>query len=91
MPIDVEQLAHNLPHGDETAAGEERGWFSHWRRGVGPTLRGWANGSRGAIIHMLASCAERFEVVEARARAVARMATAQAGVVARMATARAEG
>lgn len=57
---DDPKSSFNLARGDD-----ERGWFSHWRRGVGPTLRGWAKGSRGAIVHMLAEAAHRFDVVAA--------------------------
>ena len=64
IEIDRELLEHDLPRGGETEAGEARGWFSHWRRGVGPTLRGWAKGSLGAIIHMLAMSAIKFGVVD---------------------------
>ena len=64
IPIEPDKLEHDLPRGDETEAGETRGWFSHWRRGVGPTLRGWAKGSRGAVIHMLAVSAQKFGVVD---------------------------
>ena len=64
IPIEPDKLEHDLPRGDETEAGETRGWFSHWRRGVGPTLREWAKGSRGAVIHMLAVSAQKFGVVD---------------------------
>ena len=64
IEIDRKLFEHDLPRGDETEAGETRGWFSHWRRGVGPTLRGWAKGSLGAVVHMLAVSARKFEVVD---------------------------
>ena len=64
IPIDRDRLEHSLPRGADTEAGETRGWFSHWRRGVGPTFRGWAAGSLGAIIHMLAVTAAKFDVVD---------------------------
>ena len=59
IPIDRSRTDHSLPRGDES-----RGWFSHWRRGVGGVLRGWAGGSLGAVAHMLAESARRFEVVD---------------------------
>mmetsp|Transcript_50123 Transcript_50123/g.107105 ORF Transcript_50123/g.107105 Transcript_50123/m.107105 type:complete len:125 (-) Transcript_50123:92-466(-) len=49
----------SLPRGDEN-----RGWHRHWRRGVFGALQSWAAGSRGAIVHMLASCSLHFGVVE---------------------------
>lgn len=58
-PIDRNRRDVMLPPGDEM-----RGWFLHWRRGVGPLLQSWAQGSLGAIIHMLAECARRFDVVD---------------------------
>ena len=64
IPINRDLLEHDLPRGDETEAGESRGWFSHWRRGIGPALRGWAKGSLGAVVHMLAVSAQRFGVVD---------------------------
>ena len=64
VPIDRGMLDHDLPRGGETEVGETRGWFSHWRRGVGPTRRGWANGSLGAVVHMLATSAQKFGVVD---------------------------
>ena len=62
IPIDDNLFEHDLPWGGETEAGETRGWFSHWRRGVGPTLRGWAKGSKGAVVHMLVVSAQKFGV-----------------------------
>eukprot|EP00966_Prymnesium_polylepis_P171952 3976256-Prymnesium_polylepis.1 len=59
VEIDRSRRDRCLPPGDDT-----RGWFHHWRRGVGPTLRGWAAGSLGAIIFMLAACAREFDVVD---------------------------
>jgi hypothetical protein len=59
VEIDRNQRECVLPHGDES-----RGWFDHWRRGVGGALRGWAKGSLGAIIHMLAVSARNFDVVD---------------------------
>jgi len=59
VAIDRTQMSHergDLPRGDET-----RGWRSHWRRGVFGALAGWAAGSLGAIIFMLAECAIHFE------------------------------
>ena len=64
MPIDRTVLEHDLPPGAETEAGETRGWFAHWRRGIGPALRGWAKGSLGAVVHMLAVSAQKFGVVD---------------------------
>ena len=59
VPIDRSIFDHNLPSGDET-----RGWRRHWRRSVPGCLRSWAAGSLGAIIFMLAACAQDFDVVE---------------------------
>lgn len=59
VPLDRSRSDIHLPAGDEN-----RGWFGHWRRGVGPVLRGWANGSLGAVIHMLAEAVRRFDIVE---------------------------
>lgn len=58
VPLDYSRTDIHLPAGDES-----RGWFGHWRRGVGPVLRGWAKGSMGAVIHMLAESARRFNIV----------------------------
>jgi len=43
---------------------ESRGWFHHWRRGVAGALVGWAGGSLGVIIYMLAYAAIHFGVQE---------------------------
>jgi hypothetical protein len=59
VEIDRGQREHDVCDG-----GEMEGWFKHWRRGVGGTLRGWAKGSLGAIFFMLAACARYFEVVD---------------------------
>eukprot|EP00966_Prymnesium_polylepis_P125652 2905004-Prymnesium_polylepis.1 len=59
VEIDRNQRECALPRGDES-----RGWFDHWRRGVGGALLGWAKGSLGAIIFMLAACTRYFGVVD---------------------------
>ena len=59
VPIDREKRERALPPGDES-----RGWHNHWRRGIFGKLRGWAAGSLGAIIVMLATCARHFDVVD---------------------------
>ena len=46
------------PGGDET-----RGWARHWRRGVFGALQGWARGSKGSVVYMLAAAARHFKVV----------------------------
>ena len=38
-------------------------WGQHWRRGIYGALRGWAGGSVGTVIFMLAACARHFDVV----------------------------
>ena len=48
-----------LPSGDD-----ERGWQNHWRRGVHGALQSWAKGDRGAVVYMLAKCAEHFGVIK---------------------------
>ena len=57
--IDRNRLDRSLPPGDEL-----RGWHNHWRRGIYTKLRGWAAGSLGAIVFMLAACAREFDVVD---------------------------
>lgn len=53
------QTHDELPRGDDS-----RGWFSHWRRGIGGALQSWAQGSLFAVIFMLAFCAKRYGVVD---------------------------
>ena len=48
------------------AGDEKRGWWRHWRRGVEGALVGWAGGSLGVIIYMLAFAAIHFQVQEHR-------------------------
>ena len=72
IEIDRDQHEHALPRGDES-----RGWFDHWRRGVGGALRGWAKGSLGAIIFMLAACARYFDVVDDVGKALGFLPRAQ--------------
>lgn len=65
----------DLPWGND-----QRGWFEHWRRGVGPVIRGWAKGSMGAVIHMLVEAACQFGVVDEVHAGLGRKATRQAEV-----------
>lgn len=48
------------PRGDE-----ERGWRSHWRRGLLGAVRDWAEGSPFRVAFMLAELAKSFNVVDA--------------------------
>ena len=59
VEIDYNKRSRQLPRGDSS-----RGWLTHWRRGVAGALCSWAMGSLGAIIFMLARCAEHFKVVD---------------------------
>ena len=52
-------LQRELPRGDAS-----RGRFTHWRPGIHGALCSWAQGSLGAIVYMLARCAERYGVVD---------------------------
>ena len=55
--VDHCQRECKVPRGDSS-----RGWLTHWRRGIGGALCSWAQGSVGAVVYMLARCAEHFEV-----------------------------
>ena len=61
-----------LPRGDSS-----RGWFTHWRRGLQGALCSWAQGSLGAIVFMLARCAEHFDVVDDVAEELGLMSKSQ--------------
>ena len=43
---------------------ESRGWRHHWRRGLYGAVQEWAEGSRGAAIHMIAELAKHFDIEE---------------------------
>ena len=67
VPIDRERRDVAPPGGlgDGSRGGEEsRTWMEHWRRGPARKLRGWAAGSLGVIIYMLAALVRYFDVVD---------------------------
>lgn len=66
------------PHTGLRSDNESRGFLLHWRRGVARKLRGWANGSLGVIIFMLAACIRYFDVVDEVGSALGFMPKAQA-------------
>ena len=60
VPVDRTQMdPDELPRGDE-----QRGWRTHWRRGMHGALRSWAKGKLGAIVFMLAALTVDFGVVD---------------------------
>ena len=60
VPVDRTQMdLGELPRGDE-----QRGWRTHWRRGMHGALRSWAKGKLGAIVFMLAALTVDFGVVD---------------------------
>ena len=70
MEVDRERRARRPP-------GDDR-WGHRWRRGVFGAMRGWAAGSLGAIIFMIAACARHFDVVDEVGDALGFLPRAQA-------------